>query len=461
MIFSGRDKILPLFLFSVYVTIFNMQKRILSDEINGHIGKEVLLKGWLHKKRAMGGMTFVLLRDRRGVAQILVEDKSEADKLDGLQLGTVLEITGQAVEEPRAPLKVEIHEPKLTVLLPVTEVPPIEIDKPLGHKSENLDTLFEHRVLGVRNIQERKIFKIRSELNRYIREFMKENEFVEIQTPKILAGATEGGAEVFKFDYFGKEATLAQSPQFYKQIMVGAFERVFEIGPAFRAEPSTTSRHVSEITMLDMEMGFIESHEDVLKMTEKLLYYVLTKIYEEHKEELKSWNAPELVLKPEIPRYTVKELHQMYTKTTGINTIGEKDVRPEEERWICEYSKKENGCEAVFVTEFPIESMKFYHMVNPRDPSTVLWADLLFRGLEIATCPMREHRYEKLVEQMKSAGLDPEHPGYKYYLQAFKFGLPPHGGFGFGIDRLTEKVIGLGNVKEAILFPRDMNRLTP
>ncbi len=438
-----------------------IKNRILSRDIKDNIGKEILMQGWLHKKRLLGGLVFILLRDRGGLIQILIEDKTEADKLDGLQIGTVLEVVGIVTAEERAPDKVEIHNPKITIMLPVLEASPIEIDKPLSHKSDNLDTLFEYRVLGVRNINEGKVFKIRSELNRYIREFLQKNEFVEIQTPKILAGATEGGAEVFKFDYFGKEATLAQSPQFYKQIMVGAFEQVFEIGPTFRAEPSTTSRHVSEITMLDVEMSFIEEHEDVLKMTENLFYNVLTRVYEEHAEELKSLNAPELILKPSFPRYTVKQVHEMYTKATGVNTIGEKDVRPEEEKWICDLSKKENSCEAVFVTEFPVESMKFYHMINPKDPTTVCWADLLFRGLEIATCPMREHHYDKLVAQMKKAGIDPEHPGYKYYLQAFKFGLPPHGGFGFGVDRLVEKTIGLANVKEAILFPRDMNRLTP
>ena len=444
-----------------YDILVFMRDRILSRDIKNHIGKEILMQGWLHKKRLLGGMMFVVLRDRSGVSQILVEAKEESEKLEGLQIGTVFGIIGTVAEEPRAPGGIEIHDPKITVILPVTETSPIEIDKPLSHKSDNLDTLFEYRVLGVRNINEGKVFRIRSELNRYLREFLNQNEFVEIQTPKILAGATEGGAEVFKFDYFGKEATLAQSPQFYKQIMVGAFERVFEIGPTFRAEPSTTSRHLSEITMLDIEMGFIESHDDVLKMTENLLYNVLTKIYGEHVEELKSLNAPELVLKPSFPRYTLKQVHEMYAKATGINTVGEKDMRPEEEKWICDYSKKENGCEAVFVTEFPVEGMKFYHMINPQDPTTVLWADLLFRGLEIATCPMREHRYQNLVAQMKKAGLNPEHPGYKYYLQAFKFGLPPHGGFGFGIDRFLEKILGLGNVKEATLFPRDINRLTP
>jgi nondiscriminating aspartyl-tRNA synthetase len=437
------------------------KQRILASELKKHIGERVYMEGWLHKRREMGGMTFLLLRDRTGVTQILDEKSKESEKLKHLQLGTVITVEGLVKEEPRAAAGVEIHDPVITLQVPVTEVPPIEIDKPLSHKSDNLDTLFEYRVVGLRNVQEQKIFKVRSELLRYIREFLSKNEFVEIQTPKIIAGATEGGAEVFNVEYFDRTAVLAQSPQFYKQIMVGVFERVFEIGPTFRAEPSLTSRHLSEITMLDLEMGFIKEHDDVLKMTEKLMYYVLTKVYEEHGDTLKSLKAPELVIKESFPRFTVAQVHEMYTKVTKIDTTQEKDMKPEEERWICDYAKKNMGCEAVFVTEFPVESMKFYHMKNPKDPKTVLWADLLFRGLEIATCPMREHRYELLVEQMKKAGLDPEHPGYKYYLQAFKFGLPPHGGFGFGVDRLVEKVTGLGNVKEAVLFPRDMNRLTP
>jgi nondiscriminating aspartyl-tRNA synthetase len=192
-----------------------------------------------------------------------------------------------------------------------------------------------------------------------------------------------------------------------------------------------------------------------------MVYYTLTKAYDEHAADLKSLNAPELVLKEKFPRYTVAQVHAMYTKATGTDTTQEKDLIPDEEKWLCEYTKKNDGCEAVFVTQFPIEAMKFYHMVNPDDPTTVMWGDLLFRGLEIATCPQREHHYEKMIEQMKAKGIDPEHPGFKYYLQAFKHGLPAHGGCGFGIDRLVEKTIGLGNVKEAILFPRDINRLSP
>jgi nondiscriminating aspartyl-tRNA synthetase len=435
--------------------------RVLSNNVSANIGQEILVQGWLHKKRMLGGLNFINLRDRGGLVQVAVEDKAEVEKLRGLQIGTVLEVTGQVYEEQRAPGGAEIREPKITVLVPVIDESPIEIDKPLSHKSDNLDTLFDYRHIGLRNLQEQKIFKIRAGLLRYIREFLTDQEFVEIQTPKLIAGATEGGAEVFNVEYFEKTAVLAQSPQLYKQMLAGAFERVFEIGPAYRAEPSATTRHVSEVTMLDIEMAFINEHQDVLNMVQDMTYAALTRAYKDFADELKSWNAPELILKEKFPVYTVAEVHEMYGKANNVDVSSEKDLLPDEERWICDYAKKNEGCEAVFVTKFPVEAMKFYHKVNPEDPKTVLWADLLFRGLEIATCPMRENNYEKLVEQMKSAGLDPEHPGYKYYLQAFKYGLPPHGGCGYGIDRLVEKAIGLGNVKEAILFPRDINRLTP
>ncbi len=438
-----------------------MKSRVLSSDVASHVDKEITIQGWLHKKRKLGGLNFINLRDRGGLVQILIEDKGEVEKLRGMQIGTVLEITGKVIEDDRAPGGAEIHNPQLTVMVPVTDEPPIEIDKPIDHKPENHDTLFEYRALNLRNLNEQAIFKVKGSIIRLIREFMHENEFTEMNTPKLLAGATEGGAEVFKLDYFGQEATLAQSPQFYKQMMVGVYERVFEIGQAYRAELSATTRHMTELTMLDMEMGFIENHDDVLKMTEKLVYQVLTELYDQESENLKKLNAPELKLTKEFPRLTVEEIHQMYTKATKDDTIGDKDLSPAEERWICDWVKKNKGCEAVFAINFPVESMKFYHMKNPDDEKTALIADLLFRGVEIATAPQREHRYDVVLQQIKDAGIDPEHPGFKYFLMAFKFGLPPHGGFGFGIDRFTQLTIGLKNVKEATLFPRDLNRLAP
>jgi nondiscriminating aspartyl-tRNA synthetase len=434
--------------------------RTLSSKISKYIGKEATIKGWLHKKRALGGINFINVRDREGLTQVVVEHKHEVEKLRGMQIGTVLEVTGKVVEEPRAPGGAELHDPKVTVLVPVTDEPPIEIDKPISHKPEHLDTLFEHRVLNIRNLQEQKIFKIRADLTRYIREYLYDKQFIEIDTPKLLAEPTEGGAEVFKLEYFGKTATLAQSPQFYKQIMVGAFERVFEIGHSYRAEPSATTRHLTELTMLDIEMGFVESHDEVLDLVADMTREVLRRVYKEHADDLKSLNAPELKLADgQIPRFTIAEIHDMYTKAAKQDTTGEKDLTPDEERWISDHARKQLGSDLVYATNFPAEAGKFYHKFN--DDGTVAWGDLLFRGLEVATVPLRENNYEKMLDQMKAAGIDVSHDGFKYYLSAFKYGLPQHGGCGFGIDRLVQKTIGLSNVKEATLFPRDINRLAP
>ena len=435
--------------------------RTLSKDLKDKADQQVTLQGWLHKKRLLGGLNFIVLRDRSGVTQALVEDKVEVEKLRALQIGTVLTLKGKVVSDERAPGGAELHDVKIDVKVPVLNEPPIEIDKPISHKSENLDTLFEYRVLNLRNLSEQKAFKIRASMLRYIREFLTKQEFVEIQTPKILAEATEGGSEVFKLDYFGREATLAQSPQLYKQMMVGVFERVFEIGPAFRAEPSATTRHMSEVMMLDIEMGFVESHQEVLGVVADMTSDALKRTYKDHAADLKSLNAPELKLTDKVPAFSVAEIHEMYTKANKTDTTKEDDLTPDEERWISDYARKQLGSDLVYAVKFPASLMKFYHQRDPEDENFALWGDLLFRGIEIATVPLREHRYEKLVEQMKSAGLDVEHSGYKYYLQAFKYGLPPHGGCGFGIDRLVQKTVGFNNVKEATLFPRDINRLTP
>jgi nondiscriminating aspartyl-tRNA synthetase len=435
--------------------------RTLVRDIPSKIGETITIRGWLHKKRLLGGLNFITLRDRSGLAQTLIIG-DELEKLRGLQIGSVLSLTGTVVSDERAPGGSELHEVSVLVEVPVTEEPPIEIDKPISHKSEHLDTLFENRVLNIRNLNEQKIFKIRADLTRYIREFLNTKEFIEIDTPKLLAEATEGGAEVFKLDYFGKTATLAQSPQFYKQIMVGAFERVYEIGHSYRAEPSATTRHLTELTMLDIEMGFVDSHDEVLDMVGDMTQSTLRRVYDEHADDLKSLNAPELQLAEDgvVPRFTIADIHRMYTEATKTDTTNEKDLIPDEERWISDYARKNLGTDLVYAIRFPEVAGKFYHKFD-REDGTVLWGDLLFRGLEIATVPLRENNYEKMIEQMEHAGLDITHEGFKYYLQAFKFGLPQHGGCGFGIDRLVQKTIGLSNVKEATLFPRDINRLTP
>ncbi len=435
--------------------------RTLARDIASYGEKQVTIQGWIHKKRLLGGLNFINIRDRSGLTQVLVEKGEEVEKLRGMQIGTVVEITGTVFPDERAPGGAELHDPIITVLVPVTDEPPIEIDKPISHKSENLDTLFEYRTLNIRNLQEQKIFRIRASLTRYIRDFLQAREFVEIDTPKLLAEATEGGAEVFELDYFGKTATLAQSPQFYKQIMVGAFERVYEIGHSYRAEPSATSRHLTELTMLDIEMGFVDGHDEVLKLVGDMTQDILRRVYDEHAMDLKSLNAPELQLPEDgvVPRFTISEIHELYTKATKNDTTQEKDLIPDEERWIAEYARKQFGSDLVYATDFPSQAGKFYHKF--KDDGTVAWADLLFRGLELATVPLRENNYNKMISQMTAAGLDVTHDGFKHYLQAFKYGLPVHGGCGFGVDRLVQKVVGLANVKEATLFPRDINRLAP
>lgn len=436
--------------------------RVLTRDIAEQIGQTITIQGWLHKKRLLGGLNFITLRDRSGIAQTLIDNKDELEKLRGMQIGTVLALSGVVTADERAPGGAELHDVTVEVMVPVTDEPPIEIDKPISHKAENLDTLFEYRVLNIRNLQEQKIFKIRASIVRAMRDYLHRNEFTEIDTPKLLAEATEGGAEVFKLDYFGKTATLAQSPQFYKQIMVGAFERVFEIGHSYRAEPSATTRHLTELTMLDIEMGFVESHQEVMDMVGNMVREVLTKIYTDHADDLKSLQAPQLFLAEDgsIPKFTVAEIHELYSKANKVDTTKEKDLIPDEERWIADYARKNHNSDLVYATDFPAEAGKFYHKFKDEE-GTVAWADLLFRGLEIATVPLRENNYEKMIIQMERAGLDVSHEGFKYYLQAFKYGLPVHGGAGMGVDRVVQKTIGLSNVKEATLFPRDINRLNP
>jgi nondiscriminating aspartyl-tRNA synthetase len=435
--------------------------RTLARELKEHIGKTVEMQGWIHKKRLMGGLTFINVRDRSGLIQILVEDREEVEKLRGLQIGTVLKVTGQVVQDDRAPGGAEVHDPKLEVLVPVTDEPPIEIDKPLSHKPENLDTLFDHRVIGLRNLQERAIFEVQATICEALRAYFKEHGFTEMHSPKLLAEPTEGGAEVFTMDYFGKIATLAQSPQFYKQMMVGVFERLYEIAPVYRAEPSATTRHMTEYTSVDAEMGFI-TLKDLELFLGGLLRAVVDAVWAQHEIELKRWNATKPILADEIPVMTMAEIHERYSKANNVSTVGEKDLRPDEERWICDYAKKNLGSEAIFVSEWPASEMKFYHKANEQNPEIADRVDLLFRGVEITTGSMRENRYEAVLAQLKSlAGGDPNDPGFAPLLSAMRYGMPPHGGFGLGLERVTQKLLGFGNVKEATLFPRDINRLAP
>lgn len=435
--------------------------RRLAKELTKYVGERVTIQGWLHKKRLLGGLTFIVVRDRSGLVQVLVKDKGEVEKLRGMQLGTILSIEGIVAADDRAPGGVEIHEVGIKIDVPVEFESPIEIDKPLSHESGNLDTLFDYRVVGLRNPREKAIFTVQAEIQEAIRSYLRAQDFTEFKSPKLLPGATEGGAEVFKLDYFGKEATLAQSPQFYKELMVGVFERAYEIANVYRAEPSATTRHMTEYTSVDAEMGFIDI-EDLKKLLSGLLHAVADHTWKHCEAELNLWGATKPLLPREIPSLSMAEIHQLYSAATGENTVGEDDLRPDEERWICEYTKDTLQSDAVFVTDWPAKDMKFYHKAQDDKPELADRFDLLFRGVEITTGSMREHRYDVLVKQLQEmAGGTPEDEGFKNFLMGFKYGMPPLGGFGLGLERLTQKMIGLANIKEATLFPRDINRLAP
>jgi nondiscriminating aspartyl-tRNA synthetase len=435
--------------------------RTLSNEVAGKSGKKVTVCGWIHKKRLLGGLNFINLRDRKGLVQILVEDKKEVEKLRGLQIGTVISVTGNVVADERAPGGAELHDATIEVIVPVYDESPIEIDKPLSHKPDNLDTLFDYRVIGLRNLNESGILKIQAAVLRAARQFLYENDFTEINTPKLLAEATEGGAETFTLDYFGKTATLAQSAQFYKQIMVGVFERVFETNPTYRAEPSATTRHMSEYITIDVEMAFI-TFDELRQFANDMLCFVVDRVWQDHEILLKKLQASKPLLTKDAFSIPLADVHSLFEKHNKTVIEDKKDLTPAEEKWICEYAKKTHGTEAVFVTEWPASDMKFYHKKSDIDPDIAERSDFLFRGVEIMTCPMREHRYDVLVQQLdKKLGANKDDIGFKYYLQAFQYGLPPHGGFGLGLERLVQKIIGLNNVKEATAFPRDINRLAP
>lgn len=319
-----------------------MKMRTLAKDVASS-SDQVTIKGWIHKKRLLGGLNFINVRDRSGLTQVLVEKGDEVEKLRGMQIGTVVEITGTVFPDERAPGGAELHDPEITVLVPVTDEPPIEIDKPLSHKSEHLDTLLDNRPIGLRNLQEQALFKTKSEVCVAVRDYFKQNEFVEMHTPKLLAEATEGGAEVFQLDYFGKTATLAQSAQFYKQMMVGVFERVFELGSTYRAEPSATTRHMTEFITIDAEMGFIQ-FEELLNFAGGLLSHVVESTWKTNEAAFRTWNVPKAAIPTsaeEIPRITIDEIHDMFLKATKEDHTGEDDLAPAEEKWICEWAKKE------------------------------------------------------------------------------------------------------------------------
>ncbi len=435
-------------------------ERILINELKKYLEKEVTIQGWIDVSRQQGKMAFFDLRDRTGKVQGVVFGKPEVLEIaKDLKQEYVVTVKGLVHERPEKMRneKVQNGDIELEItdieVLSTAEAMPFDMDGEL-----NLDTLLDYRPLTLRREHERAIFKVQSEILVAYRSYLGSQGFTEFQAPKLVGGDAEGGAEVFKVKYFkGVEASLATSPQLYKQILAGVFERVFAVGPTFRAEKSATTRHLSEISMLDLEMSFIKDHTDVIELVTGLMIAITKHINNICAEELQLLNMP-LALAPEkFPVMTLREAQELIKKETGVDKTKEPDLEPEDERFLCEYANKNLNSDFVFVTHFPTSKRPFYTHIDPACPEFTRSFDLLFRGLEMCSGGQRVHKYEELVERIKSKGLDPDR--FQFYLQAFKYGIPPHGGIGMGLERLTAKLCGITNVKEATLFPRDINRI--
>ncbi|AZR74487.1 aspartate--tRNA(Asn) ligase [Anoxybacter fermentans] len=428
-------------------------KRQLARELEGKIGETVKIQGWVHRIRNLGGIAFILLRDRSGVVQCVVDTK-EID-IKGLKLESVVEIIGRVKEESRVELGLEILVQELKVISKVVEDLPIEINN--EELKANLDTVLNHRVLSLRNLKTNAIFKVQAALAQGFAAFLKKEGFTQIFTPKIVATGTEGGTELFQVQYFDKKAYLAQSPQFYKQMLVGAgYERVFEIGHVYRAETHDTSRHTNEFISLDLEMGFIEDERDVMALETRMLKEIFAFIKEECARELDLLEVEVPEIGDEIPSIKFPEALEILRQEYGKEDL-KMDLDPEGERLIAKYVKERYGSEFVFITHYPQAKRPMYTM--PAEDGLTHSFDLLFRGLEITTGGQRIHDYEQLKASIISRGLSVE--SFSDYLEVFKFGMPPHGGLAIGLERLTGQLLGYKNIRQTTLFPRDRYRIRP
>jgi nondiscriminating aspartyl-tRNA synthetase len=426
-------------------------------ELNRHLNQTVRISGWMHNFRRLSKFGFLLLRDVTGVAQIVVTAKDQLDALAALQDESVLEIEGTVVVEKNAPLGYEIHEPSLVIVSPVTEVVPFPINKAVFNVS--LDTFLDNSAFGLRHPDRRATFKLSAELMAGFREHLNRSGFTEVTTPKIVASATESGANVFALDYFGRKAYLAQSPQFYKQMMVGVFERVFEVAPVFRAEPHSTTRHLNEYVSLDAELGFIRDHTDVMEVLAGVIRAMLERLKTHAAKELEQLKVTLPAVPEKFPSIYFPDAQKLILDRYGEDCSGEMDLSPQHERWLAEWALKEHQSDYLFVTGYPMAKRPFYTHPNPSDPAYANGFDLLFRGVELVTGGQRLHRYADYVQALQERNL-PLEP-FAGYLDAFRFGMPPHGGFAIGLERFLMQLLGAGNLRETTLFPRDINRLTP
>jgi len=435
--------------------------RIHIKDIRGHIGQEVTLAGFVHTVRNQGNIVFLMLYDISGSVQVVITKDylSIIKTAKNLSEESVVQVTGIAKTEAQSPGGIEIACRTLTILSAADPNTPIPV---IGKQESEveLDKRLDWRWLDLRKPKNTLIFKVWTIMEQAFREYWIQNGYIEIHSPKFMSTPSETGAELFEVKYFDRKAYLAQSPQFYKQMaMAAGFEKVFEVGPVFRANPSFTSRHDTEFTGYDAEISFIESHQDVMTEEQNVIQYVLQKIKEKFGKEISMFYGRDLIV-PSIPfpRVTMKQAKGILAK---LNVPGEKDgdLSPGEERKLCEYIYEKQGHEFVFVTEYPVSARPFYRMRTEKDPTLTKSFDLLWNGLEITTGAQREHRYDILTLQAKEKGISLE--SIKFYLNFFKYGCPPHGGMGIGPSRMLMKIFNVSNVREVTYLYRGVKRLDP
>lgn len=419
-------------------------------------GREVRVNGAVHTIRSMGEVAFVVLRKAGGLVQCVYEEGLTNFDIRSLKEESAVEVTGTVKREERAPGGYEIRLKELRILSQPAAPLPIAVSK--WKLNTSLETKLALRPVSLRNLRERAKFKIQEGIVRGFRDYLLGQGFTEIRTPKIVARGAEGGSNVFKLDYFGKKAELGQSPQFYKQTMVGVFDRVFEAAPVFRAEKHNTTRHLNEYTSLDFEMGYIDGFEDIMDMETGMLQYVMELLGREYKKELDLLGVT-LPGVSRIPAVRFDRAKELAAEKYNRRIRNPYDLEPEEELLIGRFFKEEYGSDFVFVTHYPSKKRPFYAMDDPADPKYTLSFDLLFKGLEVTTGGQRIHDYGEMLRKMEKRGMNPE--DIASYLMIFKYGMPPHGGLGIGLERLTMRLLDEQNVRETALFPRDVTRLEP
>lgn len=427
-----------------------------AEALGEHIGRQVRICGSVYKLRRMSGFAFVLLRTGRSVVQCVYCKEDCAFPLEALAEESCVAVTADVAAEPRSRAGYELKIREIEVLCAPASPPPVVINQ--KRVDTSLDHLLDARAATLRNERERAIFLVQAGLCEGLRAFLSRERFTEVHTPKIVASGAEGGANIFHLDYFGRAACLAQSPQLYKQMLVGVFGRVYEIGPVFRAEKHDTSRHLNEYTSVDLEMGYIEGFEELMRLETAMLSGALQSVAEACGPEISLLGAsiPQI---EGIPAVRFGEAKAWVARALGRGVRDPMDLEPEEERTLCELVQRETGSEFVFVTRYPSAKRPFYAMDDPENPAETLSFDLLFRGMEITTGGQRIHDYARQVEKLERRGMDASQ--FADYLAAHRCGLPPHGGLGLGLERLTARLLGLENVRRAALFPRDAGRVTP